>query len=55
LKGKYFRNNIILTILPEDLENYVLKPLFSFPTGIHAKNIEAVVEVELYSSNKLHP
>jgi hypothetical protein len=34
LKGKYFIETTLLTDLkaiPEDLENYVLKPLFSFP------------------------
>ena len=43
--------------IPEDLENYVLKPLFSFSgTGVifHVKkeDIEAVVEKELYILQK---
>jgi hypothetical protein len=60
LKGKYFIETTLLTDLkaiPEDLENYVLKPLFSFSgTGVifHVKkeDIEAVVEKELYILQK---
>jgi hypothetical protein len=56
LKGKYFIETTLLselTEIPRDLENYVLKPLFSFSgTGVifHVKkeDIEAVVEKELY-------
>jgi hypothetical protein len=55
LKGKYFIETTLLSDLkqiPEDLENYVLKPLFSFSgSGVifHVKkeDIEAVVEKEL--------
>ena len=60
LKGKYFIETTLLSELkeiPEDLENYVLKPLFSFSgTGVifHVKkeDIEAVVEKELYILQK---
>jgi hypothetical protein len=60
LKGKYFIETTLLTdlkVIPEDLENYVLKPLFSFSgTGVifHVKkeDIEAVVEKELYILQK---
>ena len=60
LKGKYFIETTLLSDLkeiPEDLENYVLKPLFSFSgTGVifHVKkeDIEAVVEKELYILQK---
>jgi hypothetical protein len=60
LKGKYFIETTLLselTKIPEDLENYVLKPLFSFSgTGVifHVKkeDIEAVVEKELYILQK---
>ncbi|HAH55676.1 MAG TPA: hypothetical protein DCM02_10475, partial [Flavobacterium sp.] len=60
LKGKYFIETTLLTDLaaiPEDLENYVLKPLFSFSgSGVifHVKreDIEAVVEKELYILQK---
>jgi hypothetical protein len=60
LKGKYFIETTLLSDLkaiPEDLENYVLKPLFSFSgTGVifHVKteDIEAVVEQELYILQK---
>jgi hypothetical protein len=60
LKGKYFIGTTLLSDLkeiPEDLENYVLKPLFSFSgTGVifHVKkeDIEAVVEKELYILQK---
>ena len=56
LKGKYFIETTLLSELkeiPADLENYVLKPLFSFSgTGVvfHVKNedIEAVIDKELY-------
>ena len=60
LKGKYFIESTLLSELesiPEDLENYVLKPLFSFSgSGVifHVKkeDIEAVVEKELYILQK---
>ena len=60
LKGKYFIETTLLsdlTEIPEDLENYVLKPLFSFSgTGVifHVKkeDIEAVVEKDLYVLQK---
>jgi hypothetical protein len=60
LKGKYFIETTLLSdlkVIPEDLENYVLKPLFSFSgTGVifHVKkeDIEAVVEKELYILQK---
>jgi hypothetical protein len=60
LKGKYFIESTLLSDLdtiPEDLENYVLKPLFSFSgSGVifHVKkeDIEAVQEKELYILQK---
>ena len=60
LKGKYFIETTLLSDLkeiPSDLENYVLKPLFSFSgTGVifHVKpgDIEAVVEKDLYILQK---
>lgn len=60
LKGKYFIETTLLsdlTEIPQDLENYVLKPLFSFSgTGVifHVtkKDIESVVEKELYILQK---
>lgn len=60
LEGQYFIETILLSDLkqiPEDLENYVLKPLFSFSgSGVifHVKkeDIEAVVEKELYILQK---
>jgi hypothetical protein len=60
LKGKYFIETTLLSELKEiplDLENYVLKPLFSFSgTGVifHVKkeDIEAVVDKELYILQK---
>ena len=60
LKGKYFIETTLLSDLkkiPTDLENYVLKPLFSFSgTGVifHVKkeDIEAVVEKHLYILQK---
>ncbi|RBN51461.1 hypothetical protein [Flavobacterium psychrolimnae] len=60
LKGKYFIETTLLSELkeiPKDLENYVLKPLFSFSgTGVifHVtkEEIEAVVEKELYILQK---
>jgi len=60
LKGKYFIETTLLsdlTEIPKDLENYVLKPLFSFSgTGVifHVKkeDIEAVEEKELYILQK---
>ena len=60
LKGKYFIETTLLSDLktiPEDLENYVLKPLFSFSgSGVifHVKkeDIEAVQEKNLYIIQK---
>ena len=60
LKGKYFIETTLLSDLkeiPEDLENYVLKPLFSFSgSGVifHIKkgDIEAVKEKDLYILQK---
>ena len=60
LKGKYFIETTLLSDLvtiPTDLENYVLKPLFSFSgTGvifhIQPGDIEAVVEKDLYILQK---
>ncbi|WP_418262921.1 hypothetical protein [Flavobacterium faecale] len=60
LKGKYFIDTVLLSDLneiPEDLENYVLKPLFSFSgSGVvfHVKkeDIEAVTDKELYILQK---
>ncbi|TRX42955.1 hypothetical protein [Flavobacterium restrictum] len=60
LKGKYFIETTLLSdlkVIPEDLENYVLKPLFSFSgSGVifHVKkeDIEAVVDKELYILQK---
>lgn len=60
LKGKYFIETTLLSELkeiPSDLENYVLKPLFSFSgTGVifHVKreDIEAVTEKDLYILQK---
>ncbi|PWA05956.1 hypothetical protein [Flavobacterium psychrotolerans] len=60
LKGKYCIETTLLSDLkeiPEDLENYVLKPLFSFSgTGVifHVKkgDIEAVKEKDLYILQK---
>lgn len=60
LKGKYFIETTLLSDLkeiPKDLENYVLKPLFSFSgSGVvfHVKqeDIEAVKEKELYILQK---
>lgn len=60
LKGPYFIETTLLSDLkeiPTDLENYVLKPLFSFSgSGVifHVKkgDIEAVVEKELYILQK---
>jgi len=60
LQGKYFIETTLLSDLkeiPEDLENYVLKPLFSFSgTGVifHVKkeDIEAVKEKDLYILQK---
>ncbi|MNR98769.1 hypothetical protein D3C72_299890 [compost metagenome] len=60
LKGKYFTETTLLSELkeiPEDLENYVLKPLFSFSgSGVifHVKkeDIEAVADKELYILQK---
>ncbi|MCH7408695.1 hypothetical protein MM239_04755 [Belliella sp. DSM 111904] len=60
LSGPYFIESTLLSDLqriPEDLENYVLKPLFSFSgSGVvfHVKpsDIEAVVEKDLYILQK---
>jgi hypothetical protein len=60
LKGKYFIETKLLSELdeiPQDLENYVLKPLFSFSgSGVifHVKpsDIEAVKEKDLYILQK---
>jgi hypothetical protein len=60
LKGKYFIETTLLSELkeiPTDLENYVLKPLFSFSgSGVifHVKHedIEAVTEKDLYILQK---
>ena len=60
LKGDYFIETTLLSDLkqiPEDLENYVLKPLFSFSgSGVifHVKkdDIEAVLDKELYILQK---
>ena len=60
LKGKYFIETTLLSDLkeiPKDLENYVLKPLFSFSgSGVifHVKkeDIEAVAEKDLYILQK---
>jgi hypothetical protein len=60
LKGDYFIETTLLSELieiPTDLENYVLKPLFSFSgTGVvfnvQKEDIENVVEKELYILQK---
>ena len=60
LKGKYFIETKLVSELkeiPEDLENYVLKPLFSFSGSgvifnVTKKDIEAIVEKELYILQK---
>jgi hypothetical protein len=60
LKGTYFIETTLLSELkeiPTDLENYVLKPLFSFSGSgvifhIQPGDIEAVVEKELYILQK---
>lgn len=60
LKGKYFIDTVLLSDLkeiPEDLENYVLKPLFSFSgSGVvfHVKkeDIESVKDKDLYILQK---
>ena len=60
LKGDYFIETTLLSELmdiPSDLENYVLKPLFSFSgTGVifnvKKEDIENVVEKELYILQK---
>jgi len=60
LKGKYFIETTLLSDLkeiPTDLENYVLKPLFSFSgSGVifHVKkeDIEAVTQKDLYILQK---
>jgi len=60
LKGKYFIETKLLSELdtiPEDLENYVLKPLFSFSGSgvifhVTSADIEAVKEKDLYILQK---
>ena len=60
LKGEYFIETTLLSDLkeiPDDLENYVLKPLFSFSGSgvvfhVTKEDIEAVVEKELYILQK---
>ena len=60
LQGKYFIETTLLSELkeiPNDLENYVLKPLFSFSGSgvifhIKREDIEAVKEKELYILQK---
>ena len=60
LKGKYFIETTLLSDLkeiPTDLENYVLKPLFSFSGSgvifhVTKEDIEAVTEKELYILQK---
>lgn len=60
LKGKYFIETKLLSELesiPEDLENYVLKPLFSFSGSgvvfhVTLADIEAVKEKDLYILQK---
>lgn len=60
LKGKYFIETTLLSDLkeiPSDLENYVLKPLFSFSGSgvifhVTKEDIEAVKEKELYILQK---
>lgn len=60
LKGKYFIETTLLSDLkeiPADLENYVLKPLFSFSGSgvifnVKKEDIESVVDKELYILQK---
>lgn len=60
LKGKYFIETTLLSDLkeiPKDLENYVLKPLFSFSGSgvifhVRKEDIEAVKEKDLYILQK---
>ncbi len=60
LKGKYFIETTLLSELkeiPEDLDNYVLKPLFSFSGSgvvfhVTKEDIEAITEKELYILQK---
>jgi len=60
LKGKYFIETTLLSDLkeiPDDLENYVLKPLFSFSGSgvvfhVQKEDIEAVIEKDLYILQK---
>lgn len=60
LKGKYFIETTLLSdleVIPNDLENYVLKPLFSFSgAGVifHVKkeDIESVIDKENYILQK---
>ncbi len=60
LRGEYFIETTLLSELkeiPSDLENYVLKPLFSFSGSgvifhVRREDIEAVTEKELYILQK---
>ncbi len=60
LKGPYFIETTLLSDLkeiPEDLENYVLKPLFSFSGSgvvfhVNKEDIENVIEKELFILQK---
>ncbi len=60
LKGKYFIETTLLSDLkeiPSDLENYVLKPLFSFSGSgvifhVTREDVEAVTEKDLYILQK---
>lgn len=60
LKGKYFIETTLLSDLkdiPEDLENYVMKPLFSFSGSgvvfhVTKEDIETIVEKDLYILQK---
>jgi glutathionylspermidine synthase len=60
LKGKYFIETKLLselTEIPTDLENYVLKPLFSFSGSdivfhVTAEDIAKVTEKDLYILQK---
>ena len=60
LKGPYFNDTTLLsdlTEIPEDLENYVLKPLFSFSGSgvifhVQKSDIESVKEKDLYVLQK---
>ncbi|MBX9888868.1 MAG: hypothetical protein K2Y30_13135 [Flavobacteriaceae bacterium] len=60
LKGPYFIESTLLSelkVIPEDLQNYVLKPLFSFSGSgvvfnVKKEDIKAVVDKELYILQK---